>query len=284
MPRRRKVAAAAVLAAIAGLMAGCGGSSGSPALPQVAPAVVTPPAGAVVDARQWGNRDVALARAGDTATVQVVDWQGHGIDGLSVRIDGRAASPCDNGCYRGPAAHGVEPARAVRVAVGGRTWRFDLPAAAPSGDHVVAAAMRAYSRLHTVTLHESLASSSAAGLDVSFLFVAPDRLRYSIRGGSQAIVIGGRRWDRPSASGPWTAAAQEPTLVMRLKWDARNAHVVAPNTVTFFDLNTHAWFRVVVDPQTSLPQTVHMTGISHFMTDRYSRFDAPASIAPPPGR
>lgn len=266
----------ALLVAVAALAAGCGSSS-TPPLPQIQPAVVTPPAGAVVDAVEWGTRDLAIARTPGTATVQVVDGQGHGVDGLRVTIDGRASAGCGTGCYRAKAGAG-----AVAVGIGARTWHFDVPASAPAARGRVAAAMRAYSRLHSVALDESLASGPTGGIRTSFVFAAPDRLSYAIRGGSQAIVIGSRRWDRPSADAPWTSSAQQRILVMHLAWDrAIDAHLVGPNTITFFDPRAHAWFRVVVDPRTSLPRTVHMTGIAHFMVDRYSRWNVPATIVPP---
>lgn len=269
---------AAVLAAAALALAGCGGGSGGVPL-HIAAEVVTPPRGAVVDAREWGSRDVGLARKGDAATVSVVGPQGHGVSGLAVRIDGRRAAPCGAGCYRAPAAAGP-----VVVRIGAHSWRFAIPASAPSGTALVAAATRAYARLKTVSLWQSLASGPTDPVVARFLFVAPDRLRYSIVGGSQAVVIGTRRWDRPSATGAWKRSPQDRVNVMHVPWgNPIDARVVAPRTVTFFDLSTRAWFRVVLDSASKLPTTVGMTGISHFMVDRFSGFDAPARIDPPTG-
>ncbi|HEY5294581.1 MAG TPA: hypothetical protein VIJ70_03800, partial [Gaiellaceae bacterium] len=255
-----------------------GGGSGSLPLPKIAPASVSPPAGAVVDARQWGTRDLGLARNGDTATVTVVNDEGHGVDGLVLRIDGRTAAPCGSGCYRGHAAAG-----AVTVASGASTWRFALPRSAPSAQALIARAQRSYGQLRSVKLRQHLASGPSDAIETSFVFVAPDRLRYTISGGSEAIVIRNRRWDRSSPKGPWTRSPQQPVRVMHLPWDrVTNAHVVAPNTITFFDLNADAWFRVVLDPKTALPSTERMTGIGHFMANRYSGYNAPATIAAPP--
>jgi hypothetical protein len=231
-----------------------------------------------VDAREWGTRDIGIARADSTATIQVVDSQGRGVSGLALRIDGRPGAPCGSGCYRARVGKG----RTVVVSVGSRSWRFDVLPGSPSGARLVASMMRAYARLHSVRKDERLASSPTNALQTAFLFVAPDRLRYSIRGGSQAIVIGSSRWDRPQSSGRWTRSEQDRLTVMRLPWErAYDARIVGANTVTFFDPSVRAWFRVVVDPKTSLPRTVHMTGISHFMTDRYSRYDQPVAIRPP---
>jgi hypothetical protein len=274
---RRSGARALLAAATATLAAGCGGS-GSFHVPAAAEPAVRPPAHAVLDAREWGTRDIAIARVGNTATVQVVDAQGRGVSGLAVRVDGRRAAPCGSGCYRARAA-----GRSVVVRVGSRSWRFDIQADAASGARIVASMMRAYARLHSARKEERLASSPTNAIETSFLFVAPDRLRYSIRDGSQAIVVGATRWDRPDGSGRWVRSAQDAVLVMRLPWArAYDARVVAAHTVTFFDPSAQAWFRVVFDPKTSLPRTVQMTGVSHFMTDRYSHYDAPAAIRPPP--
>lgn len=275
MRRLRDLAALAPLAAVVAA-AGCGGSGSLP-LPQMQAAVVTPPPGAVVDARQWGGRDLALGRVGETATVSVVGPQGNGVNGLTVRIDGRTADSCGAGCYRARAGDGP-----VVVDVGGRSFRFDVPASAPPGAALVTRITRAYGRLRSVALVQRLASSAAPPLVTRFLFVAPDRLSYANEGGSQAVVIGARRWDRPSPTGRWARSPQQRVRVMHPPWRrAIDAHVVAPHTVTFFDPETRAWFRVVVDPQTSLPRTVRMIGVSHFMLDRFSRFDEPISIVPP---
>lgn len=278
MRLRRNVLAIAATGTLLLAAAGCGGGgSGSLPLPQIAPAAVTPPPGAVVDARRWGTRGLGVARNGDTATVTVVDEQGHGVDGLSLRINGRTATRCGFGCYRGHA-----PAGPVVVSSAGTTWRFSLPRSAPSARPLIARAQRSYERLRSVRLRQHLTSGPGAGIDASFVFVAPDRLRYAISGGSESVVIGSRRWDRSSPREPWASSSQQRLRVMHLPWDrVIDAHVVAPNTITFFDLNAHAWFRVVLDPNTSLPSTERMTGIAHFMVNHYSGFDAPAVIAAP---
>jgi hypothetical protein len=278
MGRRSALLGLAVVAAGAAL-AGCGSSGGGIAPPKIASAVVVPPRGADVAAREWGSRDVALARKAGTATVDVVDPQGHGVDGLDVQIGGKTATACGSGCYRAR-----DPDGAVVVRIGAHSWRFTIPADAPSGAVLLARATRAYASLKSVALEQRLASGPSNAIVTRFRFEAPDRLRYENVGGSQAIVIGSTRWDRPTAHDPWTRSAQQRVNVMHVPWGRPvDAHVVAPNTVTFFDLRTRAWFRVVLHPASKLPTAVAMTGISHFMASRYSRFDEPARIAPPRG-
>lgn len=278
MGRRSLVPALAVVAAGVAL-AGCGGSGSGIAPPKIASAVVVPPRGAVVDAREWGSRDVALARKDGTATVDVVDPQGHGVDGLTVQVGGKTATPCGTGCYEAP-----DPKGAAVVRIGGNAWRFTISPAAPSGAALLARTVHAYARLKTVALVQRLASGPTNPVVTRFQFEAPDRLHYTNVGGSEAIIVGSTRWDRPTAHDPWRRSAQQRVDVMHPPWSRPiDAHVVAPNTVTFFDLATRAWFRVVLHPASKLPRTVRMTGISHFMLDRFSGFDAPARISPPRG-
>jgi hypothetical protein len=211
--------------------------------------------------------------------VNVVDPQGHGVNGLAVRVGGKAAEACGSGCYRAP-----DPGGPVAVRIGAHAWRFTIAADAPSGAALLARATRAYASLKTVALEQRLASGPTNPIVTRFQFEAPDRLRYDNVGGSQAIVIGSTRWDRPTAHDNWTRSPQQRVRVMHVPWSRPiDAHVVAPNTVTFFDLSTRAWFRVVLDPASKLPLTVRMTGISHFMLNRYSGFDAPARITAPGG-
>jgi hypothetical protein len=276
--RSRDAALLAALAALAVVLAGCGGGGSSfPSIGAATQLGLTPPPGTVVDAREWGSRDLAIARKGPVTTIQVVGPQGGAVNGLRVVLNGRRARVCGRGCYR--ATTGTGP---VTVRIGSRTWRFDLPASAPSGAARIAAAQRAYARLKTVSLWQKLGSSPTVFSVARFVFVAPDKLRYSIEGGSQAVIVGNRRWDRVSESDTWTASPQDRIKAMHVPWRrAIDAHLVAPDVVTFYDPGTRAWFRVTLQHATSLPTTVLMTGVSHFMVDRFSAFDAPATIVPP---
>jgi hypothetical protein len=194
-------------------------------------------------------------------------------------VGGERAAACGPGCYRAP-----DPSGDVVVRIGGRSWTFTVAADAPSGKALVARAERAFAKLSSVALRQRLASGPTSPIVTLFEFQAPDRLHYRNVGGSEAIVVGSTRWDRPTAHDPWTRSPQQRVNVMHPPWrEPIDEHLVAPNTVTFFDLGTRAWFRVVLAPGTALPTRVGMTGISHFMVDRYSRFDAPLAIGPPTG-
>ena len=122
-------------------------------MPTAAIPAVQPPHGAVVDAQEWGSRDIALARQGSVATVQVVDDQGRGVGGLRIRIDGKQTSACGVGCYRGSAT-----GTPVVVTAGARSFRFTIDPDAPDATTIVQRLMRSYAKLKSVRLDERLAS------------------------------------------------------------------------------------------------------------------------------
>ena len=94
-------------------------------------------------------------------------------------------------------------------------------------------------------------------------------------------MIGARRWDRDRAGAPWLRSLQTPLDVTQPYWRApTNAHLIAPNVVTFLDRRLPAWFRVTLAGP--LPSRMHMTAAAHFMTERYVEFDGPVTISPPP--
>jgi copper transport protein len=242
---------------------------------QVAQPPKLPPRNAVVDAREFGTLAIAIARTPGNATVTLLGPDGTGVNGRAVRIDGRPATACGSGCYRSPAAGGP-----VRVAIGGRTVTFDVPARAPDGSALLRKVTRAFRALRTAVFDESLSSGPTNGIQTRFSVVAPNRLKYQTRGGPSAIVIGGRRWDRNGAGQPYVESPQTPLDVLQPYWTSvSNAHEIAPGVVTFLDPHLPAWFRMQVGGQ--LPRVIHMTAAAHFMTERYVGFDMPVDVSPP---
>jgi copper transport protein len=237
---------------------------------------VLPPARAVVDARELGTLAVAVAREPARTTVTLLGPDGTGVDGRVVRVGDRTAVSCGAGCYRAPSDR-VGP---LRVSVDGRRLTFGISPAAPDATRLLARAERAYRASRTIVFDETLASSPSNATTTRFTVVAPDRLSFHTRGGSAGIVIGSRRWDRPSSSARWVPSPQTPLDVTQPYWTSpTNAHLVAPHTVTFLDRRLPAWFRVTL--ASGRPSVQRMTAAAHFMTDRYVGFDVPVKVSPP---
>jgi hypothetical protein len=229
----------------------------------------------VVDAHGVEGLGVGLARVPGSATVTLLGPDGNGADGRQVAIDGRPATACGSGCYRGRAGAGP-----VTVRIGSRTTTFDIPARAPDAAAQLRAVTARYRGSRTIVYDEALSTTGRGGIHTRFTVVAPHRLAYQIRGGPSAIVIGSRRWDRDDAGKPFVESPQAPVDVTQPLWSSvTNVHEVAPGVLTFLDRSLPAWFRVRLDGP--LPTTVHMTAAAHFMTQRYVGFDVPAEVSPP---
>ena len=196
-------------------------------------------------------------------------------------------SRCGSGCYAAEYAHGGK----VTVDVSGygsvsRTT-FTLPANAPAADALVRRARATYKALRSVTYTEHLASDPTHAITALWRLEQPARFTYSIPGGAQGIVIGGRRWDRLAPGKPWQESPQTPSLPQpATQWNySTSAHVIAQTarttTVSFADPTVPAYFTVTFDGRTLRPRVLHMVASAHFMTDRYLRFNAPRAIRPP---
>jgi len=283
--RRSALAEAVVIAAIVvavAILTELRPGTDATAAPKAPLAAALPPQlparDAVVDARELGALGVAVARVPGTATVTLLGPDGTGVDGRDVLVDGRPASACGSGCYRGPAAPGP-----LTVTVDGRALRFEIPDRAPDATALVRSMTRRYRSARSVVFDERLRSGPSSLLVTRFVAVAPNRLRYDIRGGSSAIVIGATRWDRDSPKAPWLRSEQTPLDATEPYWqNPTNVHLVAPNVVTFLDRRIPAWFRVTV--VAGRPSVSRMTAAAHFMVDRYVGFDTGVAVSPPPSR
>jgi copper transport protein len=241
-------------------------------------APVLPPRDAVVDARELGPLAVGVARTPGRATVTVLDSDGTAATGRSVQIDGTAAVSCGAGCYRASASPGT-----LRVTIDASTLAFDLPERLPDASPLLRTVTKKYRSSRTIVFDETLRSSPANAQTTRFTVVAPHRLSYAIRGGSSAVVIGARRWDRDRAGAPWLESQQTPLDVTQPNWRSpTNVHEIAPGELTFLDRQIPAWFHVTL--ARGLPKRVRMTAAAHFMVDRYGGFDVPAEVSPPPSR
>lgn len=269
-----------------------------------APAPVTQPAsgiasprlpspGGVVLARESGRLAVVLSarregrgRLGLTATV--IGPSGSGASGLRVAFAaaGRrvAARACGSGCYAGSLAGSP---RRVTVRVGNASVPFEFPARAPAADALVRRVARSLRSARSLVIEERLKSSPKVGIEARFEVSAPDRLRYQISGGSDAIVIGARRWDRATPRERWVPSQQTPLSLPAVPWGGspQDARLVGATgrlwIVTLLDREIPAWFELRIDKRTLRPAEVRMIAAAHFMRDRYSRYDEPLRISPP---
>jgi hypothetical protein len=283
--------------------------SAQPTPPSVGAAigeVPRPPRGALVLAKQDGMRAVGLAvravRKRLEVTVTVAGPSGP-ASGLNVSLDvssNRArvstrARPCGPGCYRAAADLASAPKR-VRVTLSEGQRRhailFTLPAQWParSADALLGSARRIFRSLRSVAFDETL--SDGRNTVVShWELEAPNSLTYRIRGGSSAVIISGRRWDKLRGQRRWIRSSAVPVHQPTTIWSAGSydTHVVGSGRVggrptvivSFVDPKGPAWFTVWLDKRTTRPLALRMTAAAHFMQHRYSSFNAPLKISPP---
>jgi hypothetical protein len=108
-------------------------------------------------------------------------------------------------------------------------------------------------------------------------------------GGSDAIIIGDRRWDRDSPGGKWERSSQTPLRQPVPFWTSVNdAHLLGTTRVagrpawrvSFYDAQIPAFFAIAIDKKTLRTLDLGMTTAAHFMHHRYTGFNAPVTIAP----
>ena len=262
------------------------------ARPQTPRPIAAPPPDATVLGGESGDRAVGLAvLPGGRLQATVLGPDDNGVDGLSVgfRAGGRTvgATPCGPGCYRA-----AEPIRARRLTVvlPSGPVAFSIPAQTRPASDLVADARRAYAELHSLVIHERLASSPRNRITTTWRIVAPDRLTYMTSDGSRAVVVGPWRWDAQGKQ-PFVRSAQTPLELPGSQWGPRwlNARSLGwtrvggrrGRVVSFFDPQLPGWFQFAMDPRTHVPLELKMTAAAHFMQHRYTNFNRPIRIVPP---
>jgi hypothetical protein len=250
-----------------------------------------------VFAREAGTSALALAvvpgGARPLTRVSVVNGLGNGQRGLSVSAAGTVLTACGAGCYQGHvAAHRLRGT--VQVSLDGRSYGFRLPPSLDlrSGAITMSRATGVWRSLTTLVWHERLAASPTDALYTVYRAVAPDQLAYTISGRSSAIIIGRRRWDRPTPTAPWLESPQLPPIRQPQPFWASysDARVLGEEmvdgkavwVVSFFDPVTPAWFEARVEKSTGRTLILDMTAVAHFMHHVYGPFDAPFELHPPP--
>jgi hypothetical protein len=262
----------------------------------------------VVFAREDGADTLALglvpSHGGVLAQVSVLSDQGVGVRGLSVRLSvqkgssaaaSKLATPCGPGCYHAAfGARGNPGPVEVEVRGKGATarWTVSPPARwpAPSAANLMAQATATWRDLRSLSYIDRLASGPGQEVTSLWRIVSPDRVSYSISGGSGAVIIGDKRWDRESAAKKWVESEQVPLTQPLPFWaEVSDPHLLGSGRfgghavweVSFFDPVSLAWFEIAVEKSTDRTLDLHMTGTAHFMHDTYGSFNAPLAIDRP---
>src|SRR5439155_8153556 len=162
---------------------------------------------------------------------------------------------------------------------------FPIPLHAPQAVALARRATRAFGSLRSVAFTERLASGPGAALTTRWTEQAPDRLAYRIVRGPEAVVIGGRRWDRLPGK-PWQASMTEALRFPAPPWtQVSNARLVARTqrtlTIAFLDRSIPAWFEITVDRRSARPLETRMTATAHFMRQVYGAFDSAPPVRRP---
>ncbi len=118
----------------------------------------------------------------------------------------------------------------------------------PLGTAFLHRATRNFSELQSVVYREHLASDPTHAITTLWTLAAPGSVEYAIAGGPQGIVIGRRRWDRPSRTAPWTLSVSEQLTQPAPPWGTRSRDVrvmgeSASNvTLSWVDPVIPAWY------------------------------------------
>jgi len=263
------------------------------------------PPGAVVLAKEGGSLAVGIAVAprahGLLVVATVFAPSGRGATGLQplITVTGRdgsrssaSATACSAGCYEAKLPVQGMPKRAAVTFKDGRHLSFALPSRGPTAkaSDLVRDAATEYKNVRTMVTHERLGSSPSQVAYTTYYAVAPDRLRFLVRGEDESIIIGGHRWDR-SIGGKWQESAQTPINPIVPYWAplVQDATVLGSATVagravwvvSFADPQTPGFFTIWVDKANHRTLELEMTAAAHFMHHTYGQFDAPISVQPP---
>jgi copper transport protein len=235
------------------------------------------------------------------ATVIAADGPRTGLAvGFLAANGGRRAKPCGRGCYQATVQLASKrPTLAVAIAVPGHgehVAHLALPASwpAPPASAILRRAESTWRRLRSLSTVTWIASDAQHSVTTAWRFRAPDRLAYRILpSGSEAIVIGGHRWDRSSPGAEWEQSPQDRVRQPTPPWSRATAfpHLLGSETVggrkllrvSFLDRAAPAWFTIFVDAATYRTRRVDMIAQAHFMRQANRAFDHAPAIETPRG-
>jgi hypothetical protein len=273
------------------------------------PIVGAPPPHSFVLARQAGDLAVALAvqprQSTATLVATVLGPDGSGLSGLDATLTIKTATgtrpsgagrDCGPGCYETTLTGIAGRPTTATVELSGQhrnaSVLFALPQAwpPPPAAKLVQRATAAYRRLRTLVIHERLASDTTHELTTVYQAAAPNRLHLTSNDGTQAIIIGNRRWDKTPGQ-PWRESPQAPIRSVVPFWVTTpvNSHLLGSGTVagravwvvSFVTPQVPAWFTIWTDKRTDRTLELRMTAAAHFMHHRYGPFNAPLTVSPP---
>jgi len=215
---------------------------------------------------------------------------------VETTVDGRPArraGSCGKRCYRFAtgALRGRPRTLVVGVTRGPKraSVAFRLPARTPPPAPGLLA--RAHARMFALDRYrvDETLSSGAAAVDTLWTFVAPNRMRYDIRDGDKAVVIGNRRWD--FTDGRWSRSPPTPVSVPQYIWQTgRHPRLLGTTTVdgkrarvlSLYSSGVEfpTWFVLDVGSDDRVLRARMLT-TAHFMRDDYVDLNGDFRVTPP---
>lgn len=239
-----------------------------------------------------------LGAAPDDA-VRDMQLVARGPDGAEVRT---ALGSCGEDCWRGEAD--LQPGGRWELEVTGRSNRGPLRSAietglpAPDGRPAFDRLITAMSSLSSAVVTEELRNSlEEPVIGSEYRFVAPDRMRWDVAGGSSRIAMGETGYLRPDTDAPWD---RYPWPGEGFGWpgdfyasfftDVRAVRVVDADAsdagrsameLTFVQATYPAWYRAWIDRDTSRLLRLEMRADRHVMDQVYGPYDVPLEVEAP---
>jgi len=278
--------------------------------PAVAAELGPPHAGELAVAEQAGPWIAAAwvrsTDAATTGTVRLLDYSSRPVP-ASIKISGATVASCGAGCVTLRSQTRVSSLR-VTGRLDGREHHAVIPIRwddrrSRTARQILARAVRAINRLRSQRINERLSGGAGGPPAVSRYRIA-GRHDYAIvarnGGPSATIVIRRDSWVRQS-DGSWQKHSGAPADTRELMpWWTHNAAVrlldihrargrrVADVAIADIPAATGQraalWFRLRVDVASGRVLRMRMIAPAHFMTQRYSAFNAPTRIRPPARR
>jgi copper transport protein len=254
---------------------------------------------------EQGGSDVVAAWVHREGRALVGTVRLYGLDDRPVRdafgVRGAHQRSCGQGCAR----FRVAPAPAVlevRVRQKGRAYVARLPVRWQAGKErharaLVDRAQEAMRAVKSVREAERVSSVPGAYAITDYRLKAPNRMAYRTNGKVRSIVVGVTQWTRGQPSVPWQRDKFGGGLPFRTRswftWTtyARYTYLLGERTaggrrvaiVALMDPGTPAWWRLTVDRRTHRVLEDRLVTYGHFMTQRFTAFNQPLRIEPPPG-